>query len=152
MARETLPSGYDFAWSGLSLEEVTSGSQALYLFALSIVLVYLVLAAQYESWVLPLIILMGVPLAVLGALGAQDGLRRLRNGRISLTRPPHRFVERDPLNGRRRLRFRQRQRHSGECGHHGHNPRDPGERPASHAPDERGATHWHSLPLRLTRA
>jgi multidrug efflux pump subunit AcrB len=43
----------------------------VYLFALSIVLVYLVLAAQYESWVLPLIILLGVPLAVLGALSAQ---------------------------------------------------------------------------------
>ena len=43
----------------------------LYLFALSILLVYLVLAAQYESWVLPFIILLGVPLAVFGALSAQ---------------------------------------------------------------------------------
>jgi HAE1 family hydrophobic/amphiphilic exporter-1 len=71
IAKTTLPLGYDFAWSGLSLEEVKSGSQAAYLFALSIVLVYLVLAAQYESWVLPLIILLGVPLAVFGALTAQ---------------------------------------------------------------------------------
>jgi len=71
IAREMLPQGYDFAWAGLSLEEVKSGSQAAYLFALSIVLVYLVLAAQYESWVLPFIILLGVPLAVLGALTAQ---------------------------------------------------------------------------------
>jgi HAE1 family hydrophobic/amphiphilic exporter-1 len=71
IARETLPTGYDFAWAGLSLEEIKSGSQATYLFALSILLVYLVLAAQYESWVLPLIILLGVPLAVLGALSAQ---------------------------------------------------------------------------------
>ena len=71
IARETLPAGYDFAWAGLSLEEIKSGSQAIYLFALSIVLVYLVLAAQYESWILPLIILLGVPLAVLGALSAQ---------------------------------------------------------------------------------
>jgi HAE1 family hydrophobic/amphiphilic exporter-1 len=71
IARETLPPGYDFAWAGLSLEEIKSGSQALYLFGLSIVLVYLVLAAQYESWVLPLIILLGVPLAVFGALSAQ---------------------------------------------------------------------------------
>ncbi len=71
VARATLPTGYDFAWSGLSLEEIKSGSQAAYLFALSIVLVYLVLAAQYESWVLPLIILLGVPLAVFGALSAQ---------------------------------------------------------------------------------
>ncbi|RPI51275.1 MAG: hydrophobe/amphiphile efflux-1 family RND transporter, partial [Acidobacteria bacterium] len=71
IARDTLPQGYDFAWAGLSLEEVKSGSQAAYLFALSIVLVYLVLAAQYESWVLPFIILLGVPLAVFGALTAQ---------------------------------------------------------------------------------
>ncbi len=71
LARGTLPQGFGFAWAGLSLEEIKAGSQALYLFALSIVLVYLVLAAQYESWVLPLIILLGVPLAVFGALGAQ---------------------------------------------------------------------------------
>ena len=71
IARNTLPQGYDFAWAGLSLEETKSGNQAAYLFALSIVLVYLVLAAQYESWVLPFIILLGVPLAVFGALSAQ---------------------------------------------------------------------------------
>ncbi|HEY0285267.1 MAG TPA: multidrug efflux RND transporter permease subunit [Vicinamibacterales bacterium] len=71
IARDTLPQGYDFAWAGLSLEETKSGSQAASLFALSIVLVYLVLAAQYESWVLPFIILLGVPLAVFGALTAQ---------------------------------------------------------------------------------
>ena len=71
IARETLPQGYDFAWAGMSLEEIKSGSQAAYLFVLSIVLVYLVLAAQYESWVLPFIILLGVPLAVFGALSAQ---------------------------------------------------------------------------------
>ncbi|MCC7415696.1 MAG: efflux RND transporter permease subunit, partial [Acidobacteria bacterium] len=71
IARNTLPAGFDYAWAGLSLEEIKSGSQAVYLFALSILLVYLVLAAQYESWVLPFIILLGVPLAVLGALSAQ---------------------------------------------------------------------------------
>jgi HAE1 family hydrophobic/amphiphilic exporter-1 len=71
IARETLPAGYSFAWAGLSLEEIKSGNQAVYLFALSILLVYLVLAAQYESWVLPFIILLGVPLAVFGALSAQ---------------------------------------------------------------------------------
>jgi HAE1 family hydrophobic/amphiphilic exporter-1 len=71
IARETLPSGFDFAWSGQSLEEIQAGSQAGFLFALSILIVYLVLAAQYESWVLPFIILLGVPLAVFGALSAQ---------------------------------------------------------------------------------
>ncbi len=71
IARETLPTGFGFAWAGQSLEELKAGQTAIYIFMLSIILVYLVLAAQYESWVLPFIILLGVPLAVLGALGAQ---------------------------------------------------------------------------------
>lgn len=71
ISEEVLPPGYDFAWAGQSLEEIKAGSQAIYIFGLSLFLVYLVLAAQYESWVLPLIILMAVPLAVLGALSAQ---------------------------------------------------------------------------------
>jgi HAE1 family hydrophobic/amphiphilic exporter-1 len=71
VASEVLPAGFSYAWSGQALEELRSGSQAFYLFALSLLVVYLVLAAQYESWVLPFIILLGVPLAVLGALSAQ---------------------------------------------------------------------------------
>jgi HAE1 family hydrophobic/amphiphilic exporter-1 len=71
ISRENLPPGFDFAWAGQSLEEKKSGRQALLIFGLSLLLVYLVLAAQYESWVLPFIILLGVPLAVVGALGAQ---------------------------------------------------------------------------------
>jgi HAE1 family hydrophobic/amphiphilic exporter-1 len=78
ISRETLPPGFDFAWSGQSLEEKRSGTQAVYIFALSLIVVYLVLAAQYESWVLPFIILLGVPLAVVGGLGAQF-LRGLAN-------------------------------------------------------------------------
>jgi HAE1 family hydrophobic/amphiphilic exporter-1 len=71
LAGETLPPGFSFAWSGLSLEEIRAGSQASFIFVLSILVVYLVLAAQYESWVLPFIILLGVPLAVFGALSGQ---------------------------------------------------------------------------------
>jgi HAE1 family hydrophobic/amphiphilic exporter-1 len=71
IAAETLPAGFTHAWAGLSLEEIRAGSQAMFIFALSVFVVYLVLAAQYESWVLPLIILLGVPLAVFGALSAQ---------------------------------------------------------------------------------
>jgi HAE1 family hydrophobic/amphiphilic exporter-1 len=71
VAATVLPAGFEYAWSGQALEELRSGSQAVYLFALSLLVVYLVLAAQYESWVLPFIILLGVPLAVLGALSAQ---------------------------------------------------------------------------------
>jgi hydrophobic/amphiphilic exporter-1 (mainly G- bacteria), HAE1 family len=78
IAAEVLPTGFTYEWAGQALEEIKAGSQAFYLFALSILIVYLVLAAQYESWVLPLIILLGVPLAVFGALSAQL-LRGLSN-------------------------------------------------------------------------
>ncbi len=60
-----------FAWAGQSLEEQRAGGQAGVIFGLSLLLVYLVLAAQYESFILPFIILLGVPLAVFGALSAQ---------------------------------------------------------------------------------
>jgi len=66
-----LPAGFTYAWSGQSLEEIKAGSQAGSIFALSVILVYLVLAAQYESFILPFIILLGVPLAIFGALSAQ---------------------------------------------------------------------------------
>jgi hydrophobic/amphiphilic exporter-1 (mainly G- bacteria), HAE1 family len=78
VAAEVLPPGFLSEWAGQALEEIKGGSQAVYIFALSILVVYLVLAGQYESWVLPIIILLGVPLAVLGALGAQL-LRGLSN-------------------------------------------------------------------------
>jgi HAE1 family hydrophobic/amphiphilic exporter-1 len=71
LAETTLPQGFNYAWAGQSLEEIKAGGQAGYIFALSILIVYLVLAAQYESWVLPFIILLGVPIAVFGALSAQ---------------------------------------------------------------------------------
>ena len=71
LARANLPPGFTFAWAGQSLEEIKAGSQAGIIFGLSVVLVYLVLSAQYESFVLPFIILLGVPLAVFGALSAQ---------------------------------------------------------------------------------
>src|SRR5687767_13819092 len=71
LARQNLPPGFDFAWAGQSLEETKAGGQAGLIFGLSILLVYLVLAAQYESFILPFIILLGVPLAVFGALSAQ---------------------------------------------------------------------------------
>jgi HAE1 family hydrophobic/amphiphilic exporter-1 len=60
-----------YAWSGISLEETKAGRQAYLIFGLALLLVYLTLAAQYESLVLPFIVLLGVPIAVLGALSAQ---------------------------------------------------------------------------------
>jgi HAE1 family hydrophobic/amphiphilic exporter-1 len=68
IAKEHLPPGFSFEWSGLSLEQLESGGQTIYIFALGIVFVFLVLAAQYESFVLPLIIILSVPVAMLGAL------------------------------------------------------------------------------------
>ena len=63
-----LPNQFGFEWSGLYLEQLESGSQTILFLGLSIVFVYLVLAAQYENFVDPLIILLSVPLAMLGAL------------------------------------------------------------------------------------
>lgn len=78
LAKRVLPNGMTFEWSGLSLEEIESGGKALILFALGVVVVYLTLAAQYESYVLPFIVLLAVPVAILGAIGAQ-ALRGLQN-------------------------------------------------------------------------
>ncbi|HZO94914.1 MAG TPA: efflux RND transporter permease subunit [Candidatus Baltobacteraceae bacterium] len=64
-----LPPGYGYEWSGIAREQVEGGSQAFMIFALGIAFVFLVLAAQYESFADPLIILFAVPLALLGALG-----------------------------------------------------------------------------------
>ena len=71
LSAKTLPQGYSYEWSGISLEELQSGSTTLILFALGVVVVYLTLSAQYESFVLPFIILLAVPMALLGALAAQ---------------------------------------------------------------------------------
>jgi len=78
VANKTMPRGMAYEWSGLSFEEIRSSGKAVVLFALGLVFVYLTLAAQYESYVLPFIILLGVPVALLGALGAM-ALRGLTN-------------------------------------------------------------------------
>ena len=71
LADAALPPGFGYAWSGVSLEEVQAGGQSFAIFGIGLLLVYLTLAAQYESLVLPIIVLLGVPTAVLGALSAQ---------------------------------------------------------------------------------
>lgn len=78
VADEVLPNSMGFDWSGISLEELESGGQAPLIFGMGIVLVFLVLAAQYENFVDPVIILLAVPLAMLGALLAVS-LRGLPN-------------------------------------------------------------------------
>ena len=67
VAKETLPQGYGYGWAGTSYQQVAVGNTQTLIFALSIVLVFLVLAAQYESWLIPFAILLGVPLGVFGA-------------------------------------------------------------------------------------
>lgn len=70
LAATVLPEGMGFAWSGTAYQELKSGGQTFIFLALSLVFVFLFLAAQYESWVLPLMIMLAVPLAMLGALNA----------------------------------------------------------------------------------
>ena len=65
-----LPGGYDVAWTGISYQERQSGNQAPYLYALSVLVVFLCLAALYESWTIPLSVMLAVPVGVLGALAA----------------------------------------------------------------------------------
>jgi hydrophobic/amphiphilic exporter-1 (mainly G- bacteria), HAE1 family len=71
LAAEGLPEGMGSEWTGVSLEQKESGGQTLIIFALGLVFVFLVLAAQYESFVLPFVVIFSVPLAILGALGLQ---------------------------------------------------------------------------------
>jgi HAE1 family hydrophobic/amphiphilic exporter-1 len=73
-----MPQGFTYSWTGLSLEELQSGGTTLILFGLGTLVVYLTLSAQYESFVLPFIVLLAVPMALLGALGAQ-WVRSLQN-------------------------------------------------------------------------
>ena len=71
-AAQSLPSGLGFEWTGISLEQIEFGSQALVIFGLGLLCVFLVLAANYENYSDPIIILVSVPLAILGAILALD--------------------------------------------------------------------------------
>jgi multidrug efflux pump len=78
VARETLPSGYSFAWSGMAYEEKKSGSSSAAAFAFGLIIVFLLLAAQFESWTLPGAVMTAVPFGILGAL-AFNWMRGLNN-------------------------------------------------------------------------
>ncbi|AEI68491.1 efflux RND transporter permease subunit [Corallococcus macrosporus] len=71
LAAQHLPQGMSAEWTGISLEQKESGGQTAIIFALGLLFVFLVLAAQYESFSLPLVIIFSVPLAIMGALGLQ---------------------------------------------------------------------------------
>ncbi len=71
IAKKILPQGYWYEWTGIAYQEIKSGKLAPLIFALALAFTFLFLAAQYESWSIPLIIMFSVPLAILGALSAQ---------------------------------------------------------------------------------
>jgi multidrug efflux pump subunit AcrB len=77
LAAQTLDPGFGYAWAGLSLEERSAGGATTAIFALAIVLVFLVMSAQYGSYIDPMIILLTVPLAILGAMVAVWGRANL---------------------------------------------------------------------------
>ncbi|MFO1314886.1 MAG: multidrug efflux RND transporter permease subunit [Burkholderiales bacterium] len=70
VAEGVMPSGYGFEWAGEAREEVSSGSTSAIAFMFGLLFVFLILAAQYESWSLPIGVMMAVPFAILGALAA----------------------------------------------------------------------------------
>jgi HAE1 family hydrophobic/amphiphilic exporter-1 len=67
-AKESLPRGYGYEWTGITREEINSGSQILIIFAMSLIFVYFLLAAQYESYILPLAVILTIPLGVFGVM------------------------------------------------------------------------------------
>jgi len=68
VAKQVLPEGYGYAWSGQALEEKKSGGTSLIAFALGLIMVFLILSAQYEKWSLPIGVVLSVPFAICGAL------------------------------------------------------------------------------------
>jgi multidrug efflux pump len=70
IAEEVMPSGYGYEWAGEAREEVSSGSTSAIAFVFGLLFVFMILAAQYESWSLPIGVMMAVPFAILGALVA----------------------------------------------------------------------------------
>jgi HAE1 family hydrophobic/amphiphilic exporter-1 len=67
VANATLPKGYDIAWEGLSYDEAQRGNESLFIFIIVLIFVYLVLAAQYESFIIPLTVIFSLPVGVFGS-------------------------------------------------------------------------------------
>lgn len=67
VAEATLPRGYDVAWEGLSYDEASRGNESIYIFVVVLIFVYLVLAAQYESFLLPLAVILSLPVGIFGS-------------------------------------------------------------------------------------
>lgn len=67
VAKENLPRGFDIEWSGMTREEILSGNQTVYIFLICLLFVYLLLAAQYESFLLPMPVLLSLPTGIFGS-------------------------------------------------------------------------------------
>src|SRR3546814_2596084 len=80
-----LPAGFGYEWTGLSYQEKQAGSQSIYLMALAMLVVFMVLAALYESWAIPVSVMLMVPLGMLGGVGSggcgvgKGGVRSFRS-------------------------------------------------------------------------
>jgi len=74
IAQKASPPGIGYEWTAMSYQEKLVGNQIYYIFAVSMLLVYLVLAGQYESWFLPVAVLLAVPLSLVGPVSALKGL------------------------------------------------------------------------------
>jgi HAE1 family hydrophobic/amphiphilic exporter-1 len=74
LAARILPTGVNYEWTAMSLQEKIAGNAVYYIFALSILLVFFMLAGQYESWITPLAVILAVPMALLGTVAALIGL------------------------------------------------------------------------------
>ncbi|TAF45138.1 MAG: efflux RND transporter permease subunit [Sphingobacteriales bacterium] len=68
VAKNNLPAGYTYEWSGMTREEILSGNQIVYIFAICLLFVYLLLSAQYESFILPIPVLLSLPIGIFGSL------------------------------------------------------------------------------------
>lgn len=68
VANAVMPKDYTYGWSGVAFEEQKSGTSSMIVFVFGVILVFLILAAQYESWALPAVILMAVPFGLIGSL------------------------------------------------------------------------------------
>jgi HAE1 family hydrophobic/amphiphilic exporter-1 len=79
LGQRVLPPGTGYEWTAMSYQEKAVGSQMYFVFGLAMLLVYFVLAGQYESWILPLAVILGVPLALLGTVGALTALGAANN-------------------------------------------------------------------------
>ena len=121
VAASTLPADFGFEWTGITYQELKAGSVAVIVFALALVFVFLFLAAQYESWTMPFMVILAVPFALLGALwpavAARHDDRRILAGRLRHAdrpcceeRDPDRRIRPAPARGRK---FDHRFRHAG---------------------------------------